>query len=70
MTTDRDQSKREVSAFWWTHAAPIGPLTPEDAHAIMQMHLECRVEDCPRKRVAFRTLVDAGRITPDSGRMR
>lgn len=50
-----------MAAFWWTHAAPIGPLTPEHAHTIMQMHLECRVEDCPRKSAAFRALVEAGR---------
>lgn len=54
MTTDRGQSGREMSAFWWTYSAPIGPLTPHHAHAIMQMHLECRVEDCARKSAAFR----------------
>lgn len=67
VTTDRGQSGREMSAFWWTHSAPIGPLTPHHAHAIMQMHLECRVEDCARKSAAFRALVEAGRIKPDSG---
>ncbi|BCK57217.1 hypothetical protein NWFMUON74_49890 [Nocardia wallacei] len=59
-----------MSALWWTHNAPIGPLTLDHAHAIMQMHVECSVGDCPRKRAAFRALVEAGRIRPDSGRTR
>ncbi len=70
MTNDPAASRRELSALWWTHDAPVGPLTPDHAHTIMQMHVECRVDDCPRKRAAFRTLVEAGRIKPDSGRTR
>ncbi|WP_425302582.1 hypothetical protein [Nocardia wallacei] len=43
-------------------------LTPQKAHAIMQMHLNCRTEECPRRRAAVRTLVEAGRLVPDSSR--
>ncbi len=43
-------------------------LTIERAHTIMQMHLDCRTEECPRRRAAVRTLVYAGRLVPDSSR--
>lgn len=54
----------------WTHAAPDAPLTPAHAHTIMQRHRACSVEDCPRKATAWTVLVEAGRITPDAGRVR
>ena len=41
-------------------------LTPAQAHEIMQAHRGCCAEACPRKAAAFRALVDAGRIVPDS----
>jgi hypothetical protein len=45
-------------------------LTPEQAHGIMQMHLNCRTEECARRRAAVRTLIAAGRLVPDSSRTR
>lgn len=39
------------------------------AHRIMQAHRNCHLDECPRKRAAYRTLVDAGRLRPDSGRV-
>ncbi|MFF0489881.1 hypothetical protein ACFYTQ_12765 [Nocardia sp. NPDC004068] len=43
-------------------------LTPEKAHAIMQMHLDCRTDECPRRRAAVRILIESGRLVPDSSR--
>jgi hypothetical protein len=44
-------------------------LTPERAHTIMQMHHNCRTEECPRRRAAVQTLVRAGLLVPDSSRV-
>ncbi|MBB5913185.1 hypothetical protein BJY24_002052 [Nocardia transvalensis] len=52
----------------WTHAAPPRPFTVAGAHKVMQQHKDCRREECPRKAAAWRTLTDARRIRPDSGR--
>ncbi|MGN2635778.1 hypothetical protein ACTD5D_06210 [Nocardia takedensis] len=41
-------------------------LTPAQAHEIMQAHRGCCADTCARKAAAFRALVDAGRIVPDS----
>jgi hypothetical protein len=46
------------------HAAPPGPLSIDQAHAITQQHIACAVDDCPRKRAAVDTLIDAGRMRP------
>jgi hypothetical protein len=42
------------------------------AHRTMQLHLECAVGECPAKSTAYTTLVEAGKVVPDSspGRMR
>gem|GEM_PF-4029649 len=45
-------------------------LTTKRAHVIMQMHLSCRTEECPRRRAAVRTLIWAGHLVPDSSRAR
>lgn len=66
----RERTAREQSALGWTHDAPVMSLSVDRAHTIMQHHRECRVEDCPRKRAAFRVLIEAGRVKPDSGRTR
>ncbi|WP_454195351.1 hypothetical protein [Nocardia sp. Marseille-Q1738] len=39
-----------------------------EAHATMQRHRECRVQDCPRKAAARQTLIEAGRMKPDTSR--
>ncbi|MBF6175967.1 hypothetical protein [Nocardia blacklockiae] len=59
---------RERSAIGWTHDAPYSPLTVRHAQTIMQQHRACSVEDCPRKRAAWRTLIEAEKIKPDSSR--
>ncbi|GAB2709683.1 hypothetical protein GCM10027089_36460 [Nocardia thraciensis] len=64
----RERLKREQTLIGWTHEAPDGPLTVGEAHRITQQHRDCRLEDCPRKRTAWQTLVEAGKIKPDSGR--
>ncbi|WP_280314463.1 hypothetical protein [Nocardia wallacei] len=54
----------------WTHTAPDTPISVQHAHRLMQTHRACSVEDCPRKATAWTVLVEAGRITPDAGRVR
>jgi|GEM_PF-2654574 len=46
------------------HCAPERAPEVPDAHRIMQEHLDCAVDDCPRKAAAYRVLVAAGRIAP------
>ncbi|WP_280268955.1 hypothetical protein [Nocardia wallacei] len=53
----------------WPHEAPDEPMSVSDAHLAMQRHRGCRREECPRKRAAYQTLVDEGRLKPDSGRV-
>ncbi|WP_216915115.1 hypothetical protein [Nocardia noduli] len=40
------------------------------AHHAMQVHLECVVGECAAKTTAHSTLVDSGKLKPDSGRTR
>ncbi|WP_067469393.1 hypothetical protein [Nocardia amamiensis] len=40
------------------------------AHNAMQVHLECRVGQCPAKTVAFWMLESSGKLVRDSGRSR
>ncbi|UGT65009.1 hypothetical protein LTT61_18280 [Nocardia asteroides] len=47
-------------------AADPGPLTPEQAHTAMQLHLDCTVDECLARRRARRTLVEAGRCVLDA----
>lgn len=44
------------------------PLTVEQAHRIMQQHKRCLMDNCLLKQAAWQTLVDFGKIKPDSGR--
>ncbi|MBH0779941.1 hypothetical protein [Nocardia bovistercoris] len=53
----------------WTHEAPDGALGVDEAHREMQVHRNCRLDGCARKATAFQTLIEAGRVVPDSGRM-
>ncbi|WP_246011768.1 hypothetical protein [Nocardia mexicana] len=53
----------------WPHEAPEEPMSVSDAHLAMQRHRGCRREECPRKRAAYQTLVEEGRLKPDSGRV-
>jgi hypothetical protein len=47
------------------HRPPDAPFTTEQAHAVMQFHVVCRVSKCPQKAAAYNTLVEAGKIVPD-----
>lgn len=49
----------------WSHDAPGISLTISQAHDVMQLHRECRMENCDRKRAAYWMLVAEGRIRPD-----
>ncbi|SNY83853.1 hypothetical protein SAMN04244553_3571 [Nocardia amikacinitolerans] len=40
------------------------------AHSTMQVHRNCRVGECVAKTSAHSVLKEAGRLTPDSGRVR
>lgn len=64
----QERITREQHAVGWTHQPPAEPLTTSQAHRIMQQHRDYLTGDCPRKRAAYRALVEAGRIKPDSGR--
>ncbi len=50
------------------HEAPDHELSVSEAHWIMQRHRGCRADQCPLKQVARRTLIDAGRMRPDTSR--
>lgn len=42
-----------------------GPLTVEQAHRAMQVHLECAVDTCRSRRRARNTLVEQNRMVLD-----
>ncbi|MGO4649588.1 hypothetical protein AB4305_32340 [Nocardia sp. 2YAB30] len=46
------------------HAAPVRPYSVDNAHWVMQDHIDCDTDSCHAKRAAFRTLVEAGHVTP------
>lgn len=50
------------------HEAPESPLSVTESHRVMQRHMDCHLDECPRKAAAWRILVDAGRVTPDPRR--
>ncbi|MGK8501520.1 hypothetical protein [Nocardia asiatica] len=52
----------------WPHEAPDHPLGIPEAHQIMQQHRACRADQCPRKAAARQTLIEAGRMKPDTSR--
>lgn len=68
MAEDARAADAGLWPFGFPHDAPDKPLTVLDAQKTMQRHRGCRREDCPRKSAAWLTLVEAGRIKPDSGR--
>ncbi|MBB5915125.1 hypothetical protein BJY24_003992 [Nocardia transvalensis] len=66
-----DDGEVPTQTLWterYTHEAPTYPLTVTGAHREMQRHRGCDREDCPRKAVAYRVLVEARHIKPDAGR--
>lgn len=75
LRADREYEREDSEAptqilwtAWWTHEAPDHALNVVGAHRIMQQHRNCDRESCPRKAVAYRVLVEARHIRPDSGR--
>ncbi|MCP2319597.1 hypothetical protein APR12_004966 [Nocardia amikacinitolerans] len=58
----------DVWPVGFPHDAPDHRMSQLEAQMTMQRHRTCLVNECPRKTAAWRVLVDAGRITPDSGR--
>lgn len=63
----RPRSERAAQTVW-THAGPPRPFAVPQARRTMQLHRECAIEECPRKRAALRALVEAGLVKPDSRR--
>ncbi|MEU2014042.1 hypothetical protein, partial [Nocardia sp. NPDC019302] len=64
-------AERPDPGLWptgWPHEAPEQPLSVSEAHQTMQRHRECRADQCPRKAAARRTLIEAGRMKPDTSR--
>lgn len=64
---------RNTAALWprnWPHEMPEKALSIIEAHQAMQLHRNCRKEECARKRAAWDVLVESRRIVPDSGRVR
>ncbi len=67
----RKERSEMDTAIWpigYPHDAPDRPMSELEAQQTMQRHRSCQVGECPRKTAAWRTLVEAGRIKPDSGR--
>jgi hypothetical protein len=68
-----DQDPIMDTSLWpngWPHEPPDHPLSVPEAHQTMQQHRDCLREDCLRKNAAYNTLVAAGHIEPDTGRVR
>jgi hypothetical protein len=61
-----DSADTDTWPIGYTHQAPTRPLTTDQSHREMQWHRECHLEDCDRKRAAFKTLYIAGEIVPDA----
>jgi len=68
----REEERRAASVpgpvqhFQWPPIAscstPARPLTIDQAHRAMQVHLECAIDHCGCKRAAQSALVGAGRM--------
>jgi hypothetical protein len=48
------------------HQAPLTPFTVDQASKVMQFHVACRANRCPRKAAALQTLTDTGRMVPST----
>jgi len=67
----REDAARAAAGLWlggWPHEAPEHTLSMTEAHATMQRHRGCRVNDCPRKAAARCVLIEAGRMRPNTSR--
>lgn len=67
-TPSTNDAALNIWPYSWTHDAPDRPFTADEAHREMQVHRSCRLDGCDRKAVAFQTLIEAGRVTPDTSR--
>ncbi|MCC3327392.1 hypothetical protein [Nocardia abscessus] len=68
---ERSRVEQPDAGLWptgWPHEAPENPLSVAEAHWTMQRHKDCRTDLCPRKAAARQTLIDAGRMKPDTSR--
>ncbi|MBF6319335.1 hypothetical protein [Nocardia cyriacigeorgica] len=46
------------------HGVPLGGLTVDAAHDVMQRHIDCPITVCPIKRRAKAVLIESGRFVP------
>ena len=63
------QRNTRIAALLTCGADP-GPMTVEQAHAAMQLHLDCTVDRCRVRRRARTTLVESGRCVLDQRALR
>ncbi|MFI9636657.1 hypothetical protein ACIHAX_28570 [Nocardia sp. NPDC051929] len=52
------------------HQPPGVPFTIEQAHSVMQFHVACRANRCPRKAAALDALVKGGRMVLSTSKPR
>ncbi|MEV0356363.1 hypothetical protein AB0H71_09900 [Nocardia sp. NPDC050697] len=64
-----DEIMRGLLEMTSHNAHPTAPAVAE-AHRTMRVHRGCGIDHCGRKRQALRVLIAAGRIVPDSARLR
>ncbi len=57
-------------ALGFSHGVPTWALSLQEAHRHLQQHRECQIDECPRKAYAWRLLIEAGKVRPDSTRTR
>ncbi|MET8877580.1 hypothetical protein [Nocardia sp. NPDC004604] len=65
-----DEILHRVASEDTCHHAPEIGYTVDDAHAVMRERLDCTIDRCAAKRMAYSTLVESGRIVPASERFR
>ncbi|MEU2177570.1 hypothetical protein ABZ552_25425 [Nocardia sp. NPDC019219] len=53
-----------------TNLAPDAPFSIDQAHTIMQFHVACDAQYCPRKAAAVQARVEAGRVVPTPSKSR
>ncbi|MFE3541974.1 hypothetical protein ACFXK0_03250 [Nocardia sp. NPDC059177] len=61
---------RQIAAALLGCGDDPGPMDSEQAHAAMQLHLDCTVDECRVRRRARKTLVDAGLCVLDERAIR
>ncbi|BCK56879.1 hypothetical protein [Nocardia wallacei] len=53
-----------------THLTPDAPFTIDQAHSIVQFHMDCRAKCCPPKAATLHALTDGGKVVPSASKPR